>query len=67
MSSSLARDIPEDLLDMINELIIYENKYRKNDTENFQYEYAYDYVDSVRVEIDKVDKDPTIIKILLQE
>jgi len=65
MSSSLARDLPEELLDMINELIIYENKYRKNDTENFQYEYAYDYVEDICVDIDEIDKDQTIIKISL--
>jgi len=66
MSSSLPRDIPEELLDIISELIIYEDKYKENKTDDFLYEYAYDYVDSIYdiVETD-VDKDPTIIKISL--
>ena len=65
MSSSLSRDIPEELLDIISELIIYEDQYEENPIDNFQYEYAYDYVDSIYIDTDKADEDPTIIKISL--
>lgn len=67
MSSSLPRDIPEELLDIISELIIHEDKYKKEQiADDFSYEYAYDYVDSVYVDIEKPkDESPTIIKISL--
>lgn len=66
MSSSRARDLPEELLGIISELILYEEKYKKPQIDNFQYEYAYDYADSIYdIGETEIDKDPTIIKISL--
>ena len=41
MSNSL--DIPEELLEIISDLIIYEDKHKKPHVDDFQYEYVYDY------------------------
>ena len=67
MSSNLYKEIPEELLDIISELIMYEDKCKENQIDNFTYEYAYDYVDSIYIDTDESDKDPdpTIIKISL--
>ena len=40
-------------------------KYKENQIDNISYEYSYDYVDSLYIDIDKIDENPTIIKISL--
>ena len=65
MSNSLSIDLPEELLDIVSELIIYEDKYKENQINNFPYEYAYDYVDNIYIDTDETDESPIIIKISL--
>ena len=58
-------NLPEELLDIIDKLIIYEDKDKKNQIDNFQYEYAYDYVNDIYIEKDDANDSPTIIEISL--
>ena len=64
MSNSLLRGVPSDLLDLINDLIIYEEM-QKIETE-LEYLYDYDYSDYPEHDYSKEKpKESTIIRISL--
>ena len=53
--------LPEDLIDMIEQLIIYEDMMKEEERDNFEYEYA--YIEEALEDIEK--ESPTIIQISL--
>jgi hypothetical protein len=52
--------LPEDLIEIIEQLIIYEDMVKKEERDNFEYEYAY-----IEEALEDIDKSPTIIQISL--
>ena len=55
--------LPKDLIEIIEQLIIYEDMLKKEEKDNFQYEYA--YIEEALEDIDGEKESPTIIKISL--
>ena len=55
--------LPKDLIEMIEQLIIYEDMLKEQEIEDFKYEYA--YIEDELENIEEKEENPTIIKILL--
>jgi hypothetical protein len=55
--------LPKDLIEIIEQLIIYEDSLKEEEIDDFEYEYA--YIEDRFEDIAKKEDSPTVIKISL--